>query len=356
MSFVGNATPLLMEIVKGVAPAAIAAECPCEVISERKAATIRLRVARSVFGREFRDNRALDAFIDAGDHAETSLKRCRLSQELLPLDGIGRDSFFLNEYYSDEGPKLSGFATLRAWDEYTHDTQEAFALDEGRREGGTKPYVGRLLWDWARWLEGGRLVYGNLSVATSYLGASLADHAADLARSRYETEWVNGPEHGSRTESGHYRWNMIEQPASLGTLRFAVEHLACRVVNAWEEGPLAEQIAASGVWVVRKRREEDGEINEDIVFSGIEAMDRARFRNWLGDLSALPDGAALYGDIEARAKAKIGDFMNAAFSAIERAAEDFPDLSMDHWREISRRAALELASYPGLEEEAVSGA
>ncbi|NTF16960.1 hypothetical protein G6L37_00775 [Agrobacterium rubi] len=344
MSFEKNATPILRKIVGEVAADSIQAECPCEVVTPRKDATIRLRVARQVFGKDFRDNRAVDKFVDAGDYAATSAKRCLLSQEMLPFDGIGEDSFYLNEYYSDEGPTLSGFATLRSWDEYTHNTQEAYAVEDGRRPDGIEPYEGRLLWDWSRWLEDGRLVYGNLSVALAYIGAQLDEHGEDLARARYETDWIKGPEHGKKTECGNYTYDMIEIPPANGVLRFAAAHIARVAVAVWSEGCLRDLVQSSGTWVARMRREENGEINEDVVFSGVEAMDRARFRHWLADLSALPDGSATYREIETVYKEKVAGFMEAVFVALETAVAEVGDVGKNQWRELCTAAATSLTA------------
>ena len=349
MSFQKNASPLLRKAVVDLAPDATSVECPCEAFSERKAAIIRLRVARELFERDFRDSRALGAFLDAGDHAASSLKKYRLSQELLPLDGIGDDSFFLNEYFDDDGPKLSGFTTLRSWDEHVHHRQEGYAAEEGHREAGEHPYIGRLLWDWARWLEEGRLVYGNLSVASSYLGAQLEEHAADIAGTRYQTSWVEGPEHGKRTQDGHYTWNMLEMPPANGVLRSSAERIAHLAVTAWVDGPLSARIAETGAWVRRKRLEEDGEITEEVIFSGVEAMDRARFRHWLEDLAALPDGSGIYDGIEAEAKERLTSFMEHVFAALEQSAVQIGDVSKDDRDELFNRASEALKSYPGID-------
>jgi hypothetical protein len=346
MSFEKNATPLLKAAVAAVAPEGAAAECPCEAVSERKQAIIRLRVAREVFGRSFQDSRQLATFLDKGDYAETSRKKCRLSQEMLPFDGIGEDSFFLNEYFGDGGPYLSGFNTLMDWDRHSHDFQESCHAEEGRRPEGPLPYEGRLLWDWARWLDCGRLVYGNLSVAGSALEAAIEEHAADLARSRYRTDFVKGPDHGTRTEGGHYKWDIVETPEDVAELRFASDCIGRFAAIAMMKLSLKDALASSGVWVSRIRREEDGEINENVVFSGPEAMARARFRNWLGDLDALADGTAVYAAIEEKAREDATRVMNLIFDALDEVACD-PAREKRSWRTFVRAGvarASELAA------------
>jgi hypothetical protein len=348
-SFEKNASLILREAVEEIAPGVIDAEVVSEHLTERQDKRIRLHVGRKVFGRKFRGNADLDRYIDKGDYAEKSAKQYRLSQELLPVDGIGDDSFFLNEYYADEGPRLSGFETMRAWDEYTHDRQEEFAAEEGQRPNGAEPYDGRLLWDWGRWLDGGRLVYGNLSVAIWHLTAALGDYAGDMAGERYKTEWIEGPEHMKKT-SGGYRWDMIETPPLNGALRFAADHAARVVIKFWAEGPYKEQIRASGTWVSRIRKEEDGEICEDVVFSGVEAMDRARFRHWLADLAALPDGNAIYANIVAVEEERIRDLMRVVFTELDKAADLVGEVGKDNWRDLYNIAMpAVIASYPRLE-------
>ncbi len=334
MAFDKNATDLLREAVAAVASKAFETECPCEGITERQEARIRLHVARRLFGMPFRGSRELEEYLDKGDYAERSAKKARLSQEVLPIDGIGDDSFFLNEYFGDGFP-LSSFVTLRDWDKYSHDTQEEYHVEEGNRPDGPRPYEGRLLWDWSRWLDGGRLVYGNLSVASSHLGAALDEYADDLARERYKTEFVEGPEHGKRTDTGGYRWDMAEMPKETAARRFAAHHVAGVIVKWWMEAGLRDEAARSGVWVSRIRREENGEINEDLVFSSPEAMERVRFRHWKADLAALDDGTAIYAGIEKKAKAALRDIMERLFDAFEDLASSLDAEGRTNWRSIA---------------------
>jgi hypothetical protein len=334
MAFDKNASALLREAVAGIAPKAFESECPVEALTERQDARIRLIVARKLFGKAFPGNRELDRFLDKGDYAESSAKKYRLSQEMLPLDGIGEDSFFLNEYYGD-GTRLSSFATLLDWDKYSHERQEGYHVEEGNRPDGPRPYDSRLLWDWSRWLDDGHLVYGNLSVASSSLEAALDEYADDLCRERYKTQYVEGPEHGKRTEGGGYRWDMVETPKERAAIRFASDHVARVIVKGWMEVGLRDEAAKSGVWVSRIRRETDGELNEDLIFSGPEAMDRVRFRHWKADLSALDDGTAIYAEIARKAKDDLRKVMEGVFDAAELVAASLEGEDKTSWKSIS---------------------
>ncbi len=334
MGFDRNAPALLREAVASIAPDAAGAECPVEALTERQYARIRLHVARRLFGKWFPGSLELAAYLKKGDYPESSAKMARLTRETLPLDGIGEDSFYLNEYYGD-GPSLSSFVTLRDWDRHTHDTQESYQVEDGNRPDGPRPYEGRLLWDWSRWLDEGRLVYGNLSVAASHLARTLDDYAGDLARERYNTNYVEGPEHGARTERGTYRWDMVETPRDKAALRFATDHVGGELVNGWMEAGLRSEIERSGVWVARRRRDVEGEINEDLVFSGPEAMAAMRFRHWKTDLAAIADGTAIYGEIESKAKNELRGVMKLVFAAAEVAAESLEGDEKLSWKSIS---------------------
>jgi hypothetical protein len=333
MSFEKNATPLLKEAVASIAPKLASEECPVEVASDRQKGRIKLYVARRLFGVEFRGDRELDKFLGKNFDPEADARKCRLSQETLPFYGIGADSFFLNEYFPDEGPRLSGYVTLRDWDEHTHSIQERYAADEGHRADGVKPYEGRLLWDWGRWLDNGRLVYGNLSVASSHMAAYVADYADDLASERYKTTFVEGPENGKRVRGG-IRWDMIETPVANGAKRFASSHIARTAIRFWD-ARYKKILSESGVWVSVTRTEEDGEINDEVVFSGVEAMSRTRFRHWLEDIAALEDGKAVYEGVLTKEKALINNMMEIVFDEMDAAAETLGDLSRGKWRELT---------------------
>lgn len=344
MSFKANASPILAEVVSALAPESIGAPCPCEVVPEKTQDLIRLTVARRLFGKNFRFPSDLDRFLSVKTRLLSDGRKLLLAQELLPFDGIGDDSFFLNEWFADDGPKLSGFDTLLAWDEYTHRVQEGYWDEQGERSDGMRPYVGRLLWDWSRWLEDGRMVYGNLSVAHCYLRAQLDELAGELATARYPTRWYEGPEHG-KTDGLCTQWDMREDPAINGELRSAAEYLAHLVmVHLCDGQSMRSRIGQSGPWVMRIRTEEDGEISEDLVFSCPEAMGKARFAHWVSDLKALPDGAGAYREIEAELKVGLTDLMNDVFLVLEEAVSGVSGPKKGDWKGLCRAAATALAA------------
>jgi hypothetical protein len=79
----------------------------------------------------------------------------RVNELLLPLTGIGDDSFYLNEHLGERGSILD-FPTLRAYDEQDHDFQEGVRAEEDANYE-KQPYLGALHGCWARMLVGGRL-------------------------------------------------------------------------------------------------------------------------------------------------------------------------------------------------------
>jgi hypothetical protein len=91
----------------------------------------------------------------------------RLNEQLLPLVGIGEDSFYLNEHLGDDVSILN-FGTLRSYDEYDHEFQETARAEEIPAYE-RRPYLGSLYGCWARVLVDKRLVYLTLSMAPGYL-------------------------------------------------------------------------------------------------------------------------------------------------------------------------------------------
>ncbi|MEZ4860165.1 MAG: hypothetical protein R3C14_02605 [Caldilineaceae bacterium] len=91
----------------------------------------------------------------------------RWNRTLLPIMGIGQDSFYLNEHLAEnvtllDFPKLYDYA----YDDYVF--QET-ARKEQNPACATKPYQGELHFCWARLLIDDAFYYATLSSAASYL-------------------------------------------------------------------------------------------------------------------------------------------------------------------------------------------
>jgi hypothetical protein len=311
-----NATPTLLSALDAACPkwramSPEAFDAFRRSLPDRISASIRLAVAREVLGIPFKSNRQLKAHSDRQPRGDDSVSNL-LNEVLTPLWGEGPDSFFLNENFAENEGTWS-FPTLRAYDEADHWFQERHRVD---REGGTppaRPYSGRMLWDWARWIEGGRLVYGTLSVAASRLSAELDDVMGDAVDAAFP--------HTLRFErtgggKGFVTTKTVTEPRDVAERAMATRAVGWERLNMLADARWKPHFLAEDAWVIAVRNDVPGERNLEVTFSGPSALDRVRPTAWVADLAALPDGTERY---DAYAKAERASYEAWLGETIERA-------------------------------------
>jgi hypothetical protein len=128
----------------------------------------------------------------------------RWNETVLPLTGIGDDSFFLNEGFAT-GKSILDFPTVVAYDESDHHFQEdARRKDDSTYEGGN--YRGSLHLTWARLFVGAQFTYATLSMAAGYIMCALEEAASELIQELIPHRYVPGKSHG-KVEGKCYRWD-----------------------------------------------------------------------------------------------------------------------------------------------------
>jgi hypothetical protein len=214
----------------------------------------------------------------AGSIDELDLDRCTvLNATVLPLFGIGKDSFFLNEHFA-EGDSLLNYETVADWDRACFDFQERVRKEEDP-EYTSQPYLGYLYGGWARLFADERFTYGVLSMAAAHVHEEVASHADDLISVLIPHRYVPGREHGKRV-SGGYQWDMQPEAggreAALDELRHrSYAYLGERheaLARSWDQQRLG------AVYLVA--RCEDGEPTLDVIFSNRTALEAVRFRSF----------------------------------------------------------------------------
>lgn len=350
MPFSRHATPALLEAVELVAPGVEVGEVPADALSDEQQEQVRLHVARSVFGREFASEAEYDEFMEQRDEGRVFGKNNLINEAMLPFFGTGQDCFLLNEFLP-EGTTMASFATLADYDRAHFDEQERFRL-EGEEGVEPREYEGTLLWVWARWMDGG-LVYGNLSIARHHLTAAMQELADGLAEARWPTEFVEGPEHGADAgEAGgekFLKWDMRRLPSSHAMKNRLATRVSFKMIEHLGEVEWGPAFAATGDWAWRSRREEPGETDEDVVFSGAAAADKVRLRHWLEDLSALPDGASAYEEVRRAAEAVVRERMEKIMDAVDAAVADV-DFDDETRQEKDERLIASVFEAAGLEQ------
>jgi hypothetical protein len=251
----------------------------------------------------------------AGSIDELDLDRCTvLNATVLPLFGIGKDSFFLNEHFA-EGDSLLRYATVADWDRADFDFQERVRKQEDPAYAG-RPYLGYLYGGWARLFVDDRFTYGTLSMAAAYVHAQIESHAEDVIDTLIPHRYVPGKEHGKRV-SGGYQWDLR---ADAGGREAALDELRRRCYKYL--GERHEMLAGS--WDQERLgavhlvdRCEDGEQTLDVIFTDPTALQAVRFRSFLDDCRRLERPATeLNPQIEAE-KATAEAFLSSALEDIE---------------------------------------
>ncbi len=170
-----------------------------------------------LFGRK---SRTLQAAARAADRLPIEEQNV-WNETILPLIGIGEDSFFLNEWLG-EGKTLLDFETLRDYDEDDYRFQEAARAGEDSAYV-CKPYRGSLYGTWARLFIDERFAYASLSMGADYLAMELRDYASDLVRECVPHRYLRGKSHGKREGAG-FEWDMRVDAGGQEALLDALQH------------------------------------------------------------------------------------------------------------------------------------
>lgn len=235
---------------------------------------------RELWGRKLRSPRAADRALSGLSADEQN----RLNETLLPLLGIGADSFQLTEYLA-EGKTILDFPTLRAYDEYDHRFQE----EERKRADPRhrrRAYRGSLYLAWARLFVGTQFTYATLSLAAEHIRGELEEVAAQRIAELIPHRYVPGPEHDKR--AGEFRrWDMQIDAGGQEALLAALSDRAAAYVEERRE-------ALRTAWDRRRRRavyvideSESPERNLTFIFSDKQALAAVRFRSFLKDCRAI---------------------------------------------------------------------
>jgi len=213
------------------------------------------------------------------------LDQCNVvNATVLPLFGLGEDSFFLNEHFA-EGDSLLNYETVADWDQACFDFQER-ARKEEDPEYADRPYLGYLYGGWARLFVDDQFTYGVLSMAAAHVHAQVESHAEDVIDTLIPHRYVPGSEHGKRVSSG-YQWDM--QPDA-GGREAALDELRRRsyaylgeryeaLARSWDTQ------RAGAVYLVD--RCEEGEHTLDVIFTDRTALQTVRFLSFLDDCRRL---------------------------------------------------------------------
>ncbi|HEY7533397.1 MAG TPA: hypothetical protein VH681_11545, partial [Nitrospiraceae bacterium] len=208
----------------------------------------------------------------------------RWNEAILPLVGIGEDSFYLNEWLG-ENRTILDFSTLRDYDEYDYRYQESARKREDRSYT-SKPYRGSLYLNWARLFVDGKFTYATLSMTAGYLLSHLEEVATAVVETRIPHRYVPGKNHG-KPMGKSFQWDMrLAADGHEGMLE-ELQHRISEYTAVRYDSLLSEWDRANkrGVYWVDASTLEERDVH--FVFTDKEALSAVRFRSFVPDCRSI---------------------------------------------------------------------
>jgi hypothetical protein len=237
---------------------------------------IRQTILKESFGIAVNTTEELDSVLDTFDDSQHLL----LNSTLLPLQGIGEDNFFLNEYLSTDVTLLD-FNTVGDYARDDHRFQEQARKQEDP-EYKARPYRGDIYRCWARLTIDDTFHYGDISSLAGYLTDILDELGFNRIDELIPCQYINGPDHGKREDTGYVYDKRLDADGLEGQLQALRDRYYAYMRERYEA--LLDRFDTSPTTCVYMRdRTRDNEPQMDFVFSDATAVDAVRFRHFISD-------------------------------------------------------------------------
>ncbi|MGH7794278.1 MAG: hypothetical protein ACREQ2_05190 [Candidatus Binatia bacterium] len=208
----------------------------------------------------------------------------RWNEAILPLVGIGEDSFYLNERLSEHKTILD-FPTLRDYDEDDYRYQEN-ARKQDDPSYTSKPYRGNLYLSWARLFVDEKFTYATLSMAAGYLLTQIEEVAADVMKARIPHRYVPGKNH-RKTKGKSFQWDMRLAADGQESLLEELQHRVSEYTRARYEVLLTDWDRANRRGVYWVDTFEPQERTLHFIFTDKGALSAVRFQSSVRDCRAI---------------------------------------------------------------------
>jgi hypothetical protein len=291
-----------------------AQECYGAAIPKGDRARLDQALLAELFGRK-----TICAEVAARDTERLSLEDQNIWNEaILPLVGMGEDSFFLNEWLGDDETILD-FESLRDFDESDHRFQEdARAKDDPGYV--RKPYHGALHSTWARLFVDERFTYATLSMAAAYLSSEIQNYALDLIAQQVPHRYVQGKNHG-KLKGESREWDMHVDAGGKEVLLDALQRRVFEYECERHEALLTfwDRLGRCEVFVLDTSG--PTEKNLHIVFTDTSALGAVRFRSFVRDFRAIERPAEELAQALDFEKKALTGFIAEQYESLRRAVD-----------------------------------
>jgi hypothetical protein len=270
---------------------------------------IRQTVIKELFGIAVSMTEELDAILDTFDDSQY----LSLNSTLLPLQGIGEDNFFLNEYLPTDVTLLD-FSTVGDYARDDHRFQEQARKQEDP-EYKTRLYRGVIYRCWARLTIDGTFHYADISSLAGYLTDALDELGFDRIDELVPCQYINGPEHGKREGKGYVYDKRLDANGLEGQLQALRDRYYTYMRGRYEA--LLDRLNTSPTTCVYMRnRTRDNEPHMDFVFSDATALDVVRFRHFVRDCRCIAGDPAEVDNLIEQEKHLALDFLANTYKDI----------------------------------------
>ena len=249
-------------------------------ISAKDTKRIRQSLLKSLLNIEVNRSEETDAIVDDLSFAHLTL----INQHILPITGIGEDSFWLNESLRDR--TLLDFETLYNYDYDDFQYQEQWRREEHQNHI-TPPYTGSLYFTWARLMVDRKFYYATLSCMAPYVMAALEDEAHDKIKELIPYEYVEGKDHGADHKGQGFIFDMHKEANGM---EGQLDELQCRYWQYTSDrgralGRVFDQKALGQVFIDETENEGDPQL--DFVFSDTKGLALVHFKTFMRDCRAI---------------------------------------------------------------------
>jgi len=241
---------------------------------EEDAFKIRQFLLRELFDISVSNDDELDEAWRAMNEAQCS----KINATLLPLKGIGEDSFYLNEVFCSQKNLLS-FETLYDYDFDDYKFQEE-SRKKDQKDYERKPYRGSLYLTWARLMVDGTFSYGVLSMVAGYLYSQLDEYGDDYMEKLIPHEFKHKKDHG-KVDGPGYLFNIKIDAKGLEPQLDELKHRFWKHINEVHERLMDEFDKKSRQRVFILNQSKEGDPNHHFLFTDKEILKRIHFKTFM---------------------------------------------------------------------------
>jgi hypothetical protein len=245
------------------------------------ARTVRLAIARELFGVPFRDEEELAALVEVEINGVMS---DRINRAMLEAFGHGRDLVRLS-FVSGPDFRVDDRSTFLDYDRAWHSELER----QAGRSGSPAPYREGLYGEYVAWAEGEEIVHGFVYTAGTFLYAALEEVMFSFVRSRYPSPQ---PPVSNQEELSRALERVASRPSEIERREVEATRLGGLLISRMlGEEELSRMFSADGPWSAVRNVGDAQRRRLNIVLANAATLDRVRIAHVRTDLANLADGS-----------------------------------------------------------------